>query len=103
MSYDKITPGHCDWERLVATRANGEWMCDATDHNESGGCSNPTCANWNEERDQLLLRRIHEASKATSMAVAAAFYELSKIQDDGVKEEVRKIIKTAIAAAIGKL
>lgn len=48
MSYKKIGPEHCDYIRLRATQAEGGWMCDSVDHNESKGCSNPTCANYNK-------------------------------------------------------
>lgn len=47
MSYKKIQAGHVDYERLIPCKKAGEWMCDAINHNESRGCSNPQCAKWN--------------------------------------------------------
>lgn len=48
MSYKKIDRGHPDYVRLTMTRATGGWMCDAIDHNEDSGCSNPGCFKWNK-------------------------------------------------------
>ena len=41
--YERIGPGHVDYERLQACKAKGLWMCDSVDHNEGEYCSNPGC------------------------------------------------------------
>jgi hypothetical protein len=48
VSYKRIEPGHCDYDRLQANIAAGQWMCDSVDHNEVWGCSNPGCAKWSK-------------------------------------------------------
>lgn len=42
-SYRRIAPGEPMYELVEANKRAGRWVCDAFDHNEAGGCSNPQC------------------------------------------------------------
>lgn len=42
--YKRVTPDYgAVYERIEALKNEGIWVCDALDHNEPDGCSNPEC------------------------------------------------------------
>lgn len=43
MSYRKLQPGECGYELTKTFKRLGIAHCDAYDHNDPGGCSNPAC------------------------------------------------------------
>ncbi len=43
MKYRKVKKGEPSYERIKACKALGLPICDAWNHNETYGCSNPEC------------------------------------------------------------
>lgn len=53
MSYSKLTPNHPAYKLVEETKAAGQWVCDAVDHNEWYGCSNPECFKHKGQQERL--------------------------------------------------
>ena len=50
--YKRLEPQDDLYQHVKSAIERGGWACDAVDHNESDGCSNPSCFKFREHGGQ---------------------------------------------------